>query len=155
MATFTPPTFSRIVPRVLGWNSLNPSTPLQSRLYRYMRPYDGGVNVYVLSDNTVVADYPVVLSDASLASTNIPYPWNPAGSPLVGPPEGAEGGPYGVPPPYAEVWEWIGASTTQYQKFVLSPYVKYWFAGGHAPYVGISANLVTILTAAKFDNYIT
>lgn len=150
MATFTPPIWSRATPRTLPT-----STPLQKALYRYMRPLDMGVNVFVLSDNTVVADFPVPLSNGGTASTSIPYPWTPDSAPVAGAPEGAEGGPYGVPLPYAEVWEWLAGDTTQYQSFTVSPYVKYWFAGGHGPYHNISANLVSILTAAHFDNYIS
>lgn len=150
MATFTPPVFSKVTPRFL-----ENSTPRQQRLYKYMRPLDQGVNVYVLDDGTVVSDLSVVLSDASMSSTNVPCPWDPAASPLTGPPEGAEGGPYGTPPPYATVQNWASLTVTLHQEFVLEPHIRYWFAGGHGPYPNISANLVAILTAAKWDNYLS
>ena len=41
------------------------------------------------------------------------------------------------------------------QKFILEPHIRYYFLGGHVPYTGISANLVTLLTNAHFDNYIS
>ena len=149
-AIFTPPIYPLVIPRYLEH-----STPIQKRYYRYTRPQDVGVNVFILSDGTVVADYPVTLSDASLASTNIPYPQDLAGSPLIGPPEGAEGGPYGTPPPYSIVQNYESATVPLHQEFTLNPYVKYLFLGSHGPYPNISANLVAVLTAAKFDNYIT
>ena len=151
MATFTPPIATKVVPRFTSDSTLR-----QRALFKYMRPLDRACNVYVCSDGTVVTDYSIILSDGSFSSTAIPYPIVTGGLEemfTIGPPEGAEGGPYGEPPPYAAVAD--GTSGVQvYTAYDLSVYLKYWFAGAHGPYVGISSNLVTILTAAKFDNYI-
>ena len=143
-----------------------PMTRLQFALFKYMRPLDRSVNVYVLSDNTVVTDLPVTLSDGSKSSTAIPYPLTFLGTiepgTVIGPPEGAEGGPFGPPPAYAAVQDNITNSPTgvytEYRRGPTgdgTPYVKYYFLGGHGPYAGLSANLVAILTAAKFDNFLT
>ena len=161
MATFTPPTVAAVVPRfdMDAEGRPVPTTRLQKNLYKYMRPLDRTVNVYVLSDGTVVSDLSVSLSDGSHSSTAIPYPLTMMGTTtpgtIIGPPEGAEGGPYGLPPPYAVVQDNItNTPTGLYTEYRSSPYVKYWFAGGRR-YPNISANLVAILTAAHWDNYIT
>lgn len=137
-----------------------PTTPLQRALYKYMRPLDRQTNIYVLSDDTVVTDIPVPLSDGSQSSTAVPYPITSWGSlepgAVTGPPEGAEGGPFGPPPPYAVVQDNITASASggTYTEYRLNPYLRYIFLGGHGPYYNLSANLVSILTAAKFDGYL-
>ena len=148
MTNFTCPIVSIVTPR-----HLERSTPLQQRLYRYMRPLDQPVNVFILDDNTVVSDLSVPLSNSTFSSTAVPYPWDPAGSPLSGPPEGAEGGPYGKPPPYATVQNWLSQTVPFNQQFILEPHIRYYFLGGHGTYQNISANLVSILTAAHFDLY--
>lgn len=120
-----------------------------------MRPLDLQTNVYILDDGTVVSDYSVTLSNGHPSSTNVPYPWDPAGSPMAGPPEGASGGPYGTPPPYASVQNWQSATVPFNQQFILEPHIRYWFQGGAGPYPNISANLVAILTAAHWDNFLS
>ncbi len=157
MATFTPPVVSAVTPRFDMDAEGRPvwTTPMQRALFRYMRPLDRTVNVYVLSDDTVVSDLSVLLSNGSYSSTAVPYPITSWGGitpgTVIGPPEGAEAGPFGPPPPYSVVQDNITATFTEY---ALSPYLKYLFLGGRA-YPNISANLVSILTAAHFDNYIT
>ena len=119
-----------------------------------MRPLDQGVNTYIWSDGTVTTDLSVPLSDGSNSSTTITLPQNPTAAATVGPPEGASGGPYGPPPPYATVTDATSGvvETTEYE---IEPYLVYIFHGGRGPYHNISANLVSILTAAKFDNYLS
>ena len=149
MATLTPPVAPKVTPRFLP-----DSSPLQRALFKYMLPLDQAVNVYVLSDGTVVTDLSVVLSDGSYSSTSLPLPMNPTAGTTIGPPEGAEGGPYGPPVPYNTVTDATsGVPVTTFT--TLSPYLKYWFAGAHGPYPNLSANLVAILTAAKFDSYLS
>jgi hypothetical protein len=136
-----------------------PTSRLQRALYKYMRPLDRSVNIYVLSDGTVVTDLSVPLSNGGHSSTAIPYPLTMYGTTvpgtIVGPPEGAEGGPFGPPPPYAAVQDNItGSPQGTYTEYRSAPYVKYYFLGGHGPYPNLSANLVSILTAAHFDNYL-
>lgn len=132
-----------------------PTSRLQRALYKYMRPLDRPVNIYVLSDATVVTDLAVPLSNGSLSSTAVPYPLTMTSGTIVGPPEGAEGGPFGPPPPYAVVQDNItGTPQGTYTEYRRSPYLKYYFLGGHGPYPNLSANLVTILTNAHFDNYL-
>lgn len=167
MTSLRMPVVSAVVPRfdMDAEGRPVPTSRLQFALYKYMRPLDRGVNIYVLSDGTVVTDLPVTLSDASLSSTAVPYPLTMYGTTtpgtVIGPPEGAEGGPFGPPPPYAAVQDNITNSPTgQYTEYHRGPtgdgtaYVKYYFLGGHGPYTNLSANLVAILTAAKFDNYL-
>jgi hypothetical protein len=120
-----------------------------------MRPLDQSVNVFILDNNQVVSDFMVPLSNGQYSSTNVPYPWDPAGSSLTGPPEGAEGGPYGTPPPYQSVTNWLSIDVPFMQKFILEPHIRYYFLGGHGPYTNISANLVNLLTNAYFDNYLS
>lgn len=159
MTTLVMPVVSKVTPRFdFDAEGLRvPTTRMQRALYKYMRPLDRAVNIYVLSDNTVVTDLSVVLSDATFSSTAVPYPllsWG-AFQPghTIGPPEGAEGGPFGPPPPYSAVQDNTQVPPT-YQEFRLSPYLVYYFLGAHGPYPNLSANLVSILTAAKFDNYL-
>ena len=161
MATFSPPIASLVTPR-FDFDAAGrpvPTTPLQRALFKYMRPLDQGVDVYVMSDGTVTTSLSVPLSDSSPSTVIIPNPMLATAGPLAGPSEGAEGGPYGPPIPYASVFDATSGQLvityfTQGQPNQ-PPYMKYWFAGGHGPYHNISANLVAILTAAKFNNYIS
>lgn len=143
--TYTPPIAQRVTPRTLLH-----STNRQKRLYRYMRPLDVAVNTFLLSDGTVVTDYPVLLSNGQQSSTAIPYPWNPTASRAL-PPDGTESGPTGTPPPYATVINW----DRTVQQFTESVYIVSWFKGAHGPYSGLSAAVITQLTNAHFDNYLS
>jgi hypothetical protein len=157
MSTLVMPVVSKVTPRFdFDAEGLRvPTTPLQRALFKYFRPLDRAVNIYVLSDNSVVTDLAVTLSDTSLSSTAVPYPLLSWGAfvpgTTIGAPEGAEGGPFGPPPPYTAVQDNISGTYTEYR---LNPYLKYYFLGAHGPYPNLSANLVSILTAAKFDNYL-
>ena len=155
MATFKPPIASKMTPRFGTDAEGRPvsTTRMQRALYKYMRPLDRGVNTYILSDHTVVTDVSVVLSDGSMSTVAVPYPITTWAGPTIGAAEGAEGGPFGTPPPYAETWSGVTGQQV-YTPYVLNPHLLYWFAGGRGGYPNISANLVAILTAAKFDNYI-
>ena len=102
MATFTPPVAQKVTPRFLS-----DSTRLQKALFKYMRPLDQCVNTYIMSDGTVATDLTVPIAGGN-SSTSIPYPYDPASAPTVGPPEGASGGPYGPPVPYATVVDGTG-----------------------------------------------
>jgi hypothetical protein len=155
VATFTPPIASKVTPRFDrdAEGRPVPTTAQQRALFKYMRSLDRGVNVYVLSDNSVQTDLAVPIV-GGLSTTAVPYPINSWAGHASGPTEGAEGGPFDSPPPYSE--QWSGVTGVQvYTSQTLSPYLKYWFAGAHGPYVGISANLVSILTAAGYAAYIT
>jgi len=169
MSTLTCPVVQKVTPRFRLDAEARPvpTTRQQLALYKYMRPLDRTVNIYVLSDHTVVTDLAVPLSDASMSSTAVPYPLTSWGAfvagTTIGPPEGAEGGPFGPPPPYASVQDNVqvdpGATGNRagggYQEFRLNPYLVYYFLGAHGPYPNLSANLVAILTAAKFDLYLS
>ncbi len=148
MATFTPPVAVKVTPRFCP-----DSTPTQKALFKHARPLDCQVNTYIWSDGTVTTDLPVTLSDASQSSTVLHLPDDVPASATVGPPEGASGGPYGPPPPYASVTDFLQNPPVTTNS-VTSPYLKYWFQAG-AAYAGISANLVALLTAAKFDNFLS
>lgn len=160
MSTLTCPVVQKVTPRFLrdAEGRPVPTTRIQGALYKYMRPLDRTVNVYVLSDNTVVTDLSVPLSDSSMSSTAIPYPWLSWGAfvhgTVAGPPEGAEGGPFGPPPPYSAVQD-NTQNPPVYTEYRSNPYVRYYFLGAHGPYPDLSANLVAILTAAHFDNYLS
>lgn len=133
-----------------------PTTPLQRAWGKYQRPLDRETNIYVLSNGAVVTDISVPLSNSTMSSTAVPYPITSYGAitpgTVIGPPEGAEGGPFGPPPPYAIVQNNITGVFTEY---TLNPYLKYIFLGGHGPYHDLSANLVSILTNAFFNNYLS
>lgn len=153
MTTFTPPVLQNQGP-LLSY----PCTPLQRRLYRYMRPIDLVCNVFIHSDGTVATDYGVPIlptsqnGEATVSSTAIQLPWYPEAG-TVGPPEGAEGGPYGPPVPYATIADatsGVLVNTT----YALTTYVRYWFRGG-IKYPNLSANLVTLLTNAGYAGYLT
>ena len=158
MATFTPPVASEVTPRFDFDAEGNPveTSTLQRAPYKYMRPLDVSVNVYVMSDGTVLTTLPVPIAGGLQSTAGQPLPDTHMGSPFgvgspAGPPEGAEGGPFGPPPAYAAVQENVTGVFTEY---ALSPYLTYYFLGSHS-YPGISANLVSILTAAGFGAYIT
>ena len=155
MATFTPPIVLKATPRVDidAEGRPVPTTSLQRALFKYMRPLDRPVNVYILSDGTVQTDIPVPLADDAVSTCNVPYPILSMDGRTVGPPEGASGGPFGPPVPYDTVFDATSGELV-ITEFVLSPYLKYWFAGGR-PYPGISANLVSILTAAGYAAYLS
>lgn len=163
MTTLTMPVISEVTPRfdLDAEARLVPTTPLQRALYKYMRPLDRETNIYVLSNDAVVTDLPVLLSNGSYSSTAVPYPITSYGAitpgTIIGPPEGAEGGPFGPPPPFSVVQDNITDSVHggTYTEFTLDPYLVYIFLGGHGPYAGLSENLVTILTNAHFDNYLS
>ena len=161
MATFNPPIASKITPRfdLDAAGRPVPTTPLQRALFKYMRPLDQGVDVYVMSDGTVTTSVTVPLSDGSPSTVLIPNPMLAMVGTTGGAPEGAEGGPYGTPPPYAAVFDATSGHLviTNFQQGQPGqpPYLKFWFAGGHGPYHNISANLVAVLTAAKFTNYLS
>ena len=148
MAIYTPPIALKVIPRYSP-----DSAQIQKRLFRHFRPLDRQVNTYIWSDGTVTTEYPVVLSDASLSSTVLHLPQDVAGGRTIGPPEGASGGPYGPPLPYATIFDATSGApvVTEYS---INPYLRYWFKAGQ-PYPNVSANLVAILTAAKFDNYLS
>ena len=149
MATFTPPVAQKVTPRFLS-----DSTRLQKALFKYMRPLDQCVNTYIMSDGTVATDLTVPIAGGN-SSTSIPYPYDPASAPTVGPPEGASGGPYGPPVPYATVVDGTGQTPPLVTEYRLPVYLKYWFQGNGLPYHDISANLVAILTAAGYAAYIS
>ena len=67
MPTFTPPTIAK-VPQFLP-----DSTPIQKALYKFMPVGNAYVQVFLLSDGSIVQ------SDATAenGNTNVPYPWNP------------------------------------------------------------------------------
>ena len=148
MATFTPPVAPTIVPRYCP-----DSARIQKALFRHMRPLDRQVNTYVWSDGTVTTEYPVVLSDASLSSTVLHLPQDVAQGATVGPPEGASGGPFQAPLPYATIFN-ATSGVPVVTEYSIDPYLVYWFKAGQ-PYPNVSANLVAILTAAKFDNFLS
>lgn len=150
MATFTPPVALKVTPRFCP-----DSTPGQVALFKYTRPLDQGVNTYIYSDGTVTTDLSVPLAAGhGNSSTSLSLPQNPTAAQTVGPPEGASGGPYGPPPPYAEVFD-ATSGVPVVTDYNITPYLVYWFQGGTGPYHNISANLVAILTAAHFDNYLS
>lgn len=153
MTAFTPPVLAAIQPRFSVYD-----TPLQRRLYKYMRPLDQTVNVFVNSDNSVTTDYAVPIlataqnGEATVSTVKVLYPWEPLTTPITGASEGAEGGPFGQPQPYA----WVNSGVTGaqvYTPFTLPVWIKYWFRGG-CHYPSISANLVTLLTNAGFASYL-
>ena len=148
MATYAPPIAPKVVPRY-GPDSAG----VQKALYRHFRPLDRQVNTYVWSDGTVTTEYPVLLSDGSYSSTVIHLPQDVAGGPTVGPPEGASGGPFGPALPYATIFD-ATSGVPVVTEYSIDPYLVYWFQSGQ-PYPDISANLVAILTAAKFDDYLS
>jgi len=67
MPTFTPPKV-QIVPRFMHDSSVQ-----QKGLYKFYKPYDAYVQVFLLSNGTFVQNYPT----SENSKTDIPYPWNP------------------------------------------------------------------------------
>lgn len=161
MATFTPPIASKVTPRfdLDAAGRPVPTTPIQRALFKYMRPLDQGVDTYIMSDGTVTTSVSVPLEGGTPSTVAIPNPMLAMAGGSLGAPEGAEGGPYGTPPPYASVFDATSGALviTEFQQGQPGqpPYMRYWFAGGHGPYHNISANLVSILTAAGFGPYLS
>jgi len=148
--TYTPPTVQMATPRVRP-----DSSRLQIRLYRYMRPLDLQCNTFLLSDGTVVTDYPVPIAGGT-SSTNIPYPWDPAASPT-----NRQAPDFtGTPPPFATVTEMVTGSFTSpptaptYQEFRNSPYITAVLWGGHV-YNNVPLRWLMQLAAAGFNQYIS
>lgn len=153
MTAFTPPVLSAIQARFHAFDQ-----PLQKRLYKFMRPLDQPVNVFVNSDGSVTTDYVVPIlatsqnGEATQSTVLVLYPWQPGDSKLDGPPEGAESGPWKQPPPYATT-DYSGTGQAVHTRYVQPVWIRYWFRGG-CHYPSISANLVTLLTNAGFANYL-
>lgn len=156
MAGFRPPILAAVQARFYP-----SSTPLQKRLYKFMRPLDQPVNVYVWSDGTVTTDYVVPIAatsengEATSSTVKVQVPWTQSeGGVLPGGNQGAEGGPYVQPPPYATVSTWQAANDRINQlAYSFNPWVEFWFRGG-CTYPSISASLATILTNAGFAGYL-
>ena len=147
MATFTSP-----VANLATFRYTESSTPQQKALYKYMRPLDLSVNVYILSDLTVVTDFPCPIANGQTSSSAVPWHLWRADMPQVGANEGASGGPFAQPPPYSTVF--TAFANPPVQSFNDSPWIKYWFQAAGV-YPGISANLVSILNGAGYGAYIS
>ena len=158
--TFTPPTV-HIVPTIL------PDTKGQAfALFRHYDQGHRGVTVFVLSDNTVVTDYPVDIAgdekstvavpdpkfpmdmgmNAQSANTGgeIPYPLSQWGGGVNG--AGVEGSP-----PYTWVYDVLQSPSVS--SYSTSPYMVTFFRGGIT--YTISTGMFNLLTTAGFGAYCT
>ena len=155
MSGFYVPPLANVGPLFVYDGSMS---PMAKRLYRYMRPLDQPVNVFVNSDSTVTTDFSLPIAatsengEVTSSRVSVLYPWFPNETPEVGPSEGAEGGPFGPPQPYATIFDATSGQLV-ITKYALTTYIKYWFRGG-IKYPSISANLVTILTNAGYALYL-
>ena len=117
---FTPPNVDDVPPFL-------PETRGPARnLFRHYRLRTRGVNVFVLSDESVVQD----TATAENSNTNIPYPWDP-------------NDPSG---PYARVYDIFGNETD----FSQNPYITAVFYGAHSYLV--NSAMATILTMAGYGD---
>jgi hypothetical protein len=135
------------------------SRGVQVLLWRHYTPKYRGVNVYVLSDGTVVQDTPTTEN----ANTNIPLPWILNNDPKVQgwyPPIYDEHGHVTYGPfvswltgaednTYSYVTNWDGSITTT----VLDPHIVYIYEGGHAH--TINQYEANILSGAGYSGNIT
>ena len=161
--TFTVPQV-QVVPPFL------PETTGQAfRLFRHYAVTYRGTNVYVMSDGTVLTDYPVELSTGPppvYSTVGTPLPWNPQQSqldhanaatggeqpPVKGsgytPSSGAQPGSF----PFIHVDDPL--ATPEVFEQSTSPYCVSWFRGACGPYT-ISGAMYTILLAAGFGSFLT
>jgi hypothetical protein len=99
---FTPPT-ALLNPPYLPETPLGPALSL----FRHYTPRAMGVNVFILSNGTVVQDYPT----SENQNTNIPYPWDP----------------YYLPPtPFARMYDFHSVETDAH----IMPYIVQVYYGG-------------------------
>jgi hypothetical protein len=123
-ATFMPPTAEGILPPYLPT-----TTGPALGLFRHYKPYDAGVNVFLLSDGTYVQNY----ATAENANTSIPYPINF----------------YEPGAPFSRVIDFTGVESDTTQ----DPYVVKVYYGAHANVITQAEAIA--LTAAGYGAYIT
>jgi hypothetical protein len=118
---FTPPNVA-IDPPFLPDTPRGPALSL----FRHYELRQAGVDVFILSNGTVVQNY----ATSENSNTSIPYPWDP----------------YYLPPtPFARVIDYHGVETD----FRLNPYIVTVFYGGHGAYV-IDDDTYNTLVAAGY-----
>lgn len=98
-------------------------------LFRHFQRHERGVNVFLLSDGTVIQDQ----AAGGINAGTVPYPWNPDNP----------GGPYAT---------WYDENEVAHT-LTLNPYIVKVFYGGHSTVVS-DADAAT-LTAAGYGAYIT
>ena len=142
----------RVVPPFL------PDTTGQAfALFRHYELRKRGVNIFVLSDQSVVTDYAVELSvgpPAVYSTVGSPYPWNSTQSP-IDPTNPATGGEQ---PPVKGSFPYIHVDNPLVSPEVLevstSPYCVSFFRGGVTSYL-ISDAMYAILLAAGFSSFLS
>jgi hypothetical protein len=115
-------------PRTLVNPPYLPDTPVGPALslFRHYTPREMGVNVFLLSDLTLVQDF----ATPENQNTNVPYPYDATS---------------GLPPiPFARVYAFTGVETD----FNIDPYIVKVYYGGH--YCPITADEIALLTAAGY-----
>ena len=142
----------RVVPPFL------PDTAGQAfALFRHFEIRERGVNIFVMSDQSVVTDYAVQLTTgppATFSNVGSPMPWNSTQSPtdLTNPATGGEQPPVKGSFPYIHVDNPL--ASPEVFEVSTSPYCVSWFRGGVTSYK-ISDATFAILTAAGFGAFLS
>lgn len=140
-------------------------------LFRHYRVMDRGVNVYIMSDNSVLTDYPVLLSTGPdvYSTVGVPLPWNPTQSqlddtnaatggeqpPVKGTGATPSSGPQAGSFPFVHVDNPLAPpASPEVLEVSTSPFCTSWFRGGTGPHA-ISDAMYTILDAAGFASFLT
>ena len=126
-------------------------------LFRHFRVEQRGVNLFVMSDGSVLTDYPVQLTvgpPATFSTVGGPYPWNPTQSPLdhTATAEGGEQPAVLGSFPFVHVDNPL--ATPEVLEVSTSPYCVSWFRGATGPH-NISDAMYTLLAAAGFGSFLT
>jgi hypothetical protein len=126
-------------------------------LFRHYELRQRGIDIFVMSDGSVVTDRPVQLSvgpPATFSVTGSPYPWNPTQSPIdtTNPATGGEQPPVKGSFPYVHVDNPL--ASPEVLEVSTSPYCVSWFRGGVTSYT-ISNAMYAILLAAGFTNFLS
>jgi len=125
-------------------------------LYRHFHVNARGVNIFIMSDGSVVTDYPVLLSSGPdvYSVVGSPYPWNPTQSPIdpTNPATGGEQPPVKGSFPFVHVDNPL--ASPEVLEVSTSPYAVSWFRGATGPH-DISDAMYALLMAAGFGSFLT
>ena len=148
--TFTQPVV-RVVPPFLP-----DTTGPAFNLFRHFKVRDRGVNVFIMSDQSVVTDYPVLLSSGPdvYSVVGSPMPWNPTQSPVdpTNPATGGEQLPVLGSFPFVHVDNPL--ASPEVLEVSTNPYCVSWFRGATGPH-NISDAMYAILAAAGFASFLS
>jgi hypothetical protein len=126
-------------------------------LFRHFELRERGVNIFVMSDGSVLTDYAVELSAGPPAVFSVvgsPYPWNPTQSPVdhTNPATGGEQLPVKGSFPFIHVDNPL--ASPEVLEVSTDPYCVSFFRGGVTSY-SISDAMYEILLAAGFTEFLS